>query len=385
MVPALMRAFDVGALALGSLSAYFYYPYVLMQIPVGSVVDRFSVRWILMSMAILCGFFSILFGYAQALWLAQLCRLLMGFSASFAFVGTLKLATLWFDSRHLGLLAGLTQGLGMLGAAVGEGPVAILVAHLGWRQAMAIMGGVLVLIGFAIGFLLKDKSPEAETALASTPLSRGPAGLVQDLRQILKNPMTSINALYAGLMYGPTVLFAELWGVEYLVHVHGLTHRMAAAGISLIFIGWAMGGPLVGWISDRLQQRRSVMWVSSVACLLTMLAILYLSMPWAVLFILLFAYGVANTGVGVSYAMSGEINPPEVTGVCIGFTNMASVLLGTMMQPMVGWILERGWNGLKLNGVPLYSVQTYHQAMLVIPIAFALSIGVVFWMRAEAH
>ena len=56
------------------------------------------------------------------LFIAQVCRMLMGFGASFAFVGALKIASLWFPSKF-GFLSGATQAIGVLGAAFGVGPV----------------------------------------------------------------------------------------------------------------------------------------------------------------------------------------------------------------------------------------------------------------------
>src|SRR5688572_11451641 len=114
MVPDLMRDFKVTALTLGSLSAFFYYAYVGMQVPVGILVDRFGPHRLLTVATVLCSAGCLLFASAQSVSLAEAGRFLMGFGASFAFVGTLKLAAVWFPASQFGLLAGLTQALGML-------------------------------------------------------------------------------------------------------------------------------------------------------------------------------------------------------------------------------------------------------------------------------
>ena len=130
MVPQLMQAFNVNALSLGALSAFFYYAYVAMQLPVGTLMDRFGPRLLLSLMAAICGLSCVLFATTHDLFLANLSRFLMGFSAAFAFVGALKIARTWFSAKRFGFLAGLTQALGMVGAAVGEGPVSYLVESM---------------------------------------------------------------------------------------------------------------------------------------------------------------------------------------------------------------------------------------------------------------
>ena len=95
----------VQALALGSLSAFFYYTYVGMQIPVGILIDRFSLRWLLTSMILVCAFGCVIFALTSRLPVAAFARLMMGFGAAFAFVSALKIASVWFPAKQFGLLA----------------------------------------------------------------------------------------------------------------------------------------------------------------------------------------------------------------------------------------------------------------------------------------
>ena len=120
----------------GLLTASFYVPYLLMQIPVGLFVDRMSIRKLLTLMALLTALGCFVFGSAQGLLMASCGRMLIGFSAAFAFISALRLATSWFPPAMLGLLAGLTQALGMLGGASGQVPVSFLVKNLGWRLSI---------------------------------------------------------------------------------------------------------------------------------------------------------------------------------------------------------------------------------------------------------
>ncbi len=379
MVPDLMRAFNVTAVGIGSISAFFYYAYVSMQVPVGALVDRFGPHRLLTVMAGLCALGCFLFASSHSIFIANLSRLLMGFGAAFAFVGALKLATLWFPSQRFGLLAGTTQALGMLGAAVGEGPLAVTVAAIGWRQTIYAIGIILLAISILIGFFVRDRvftGPKLKHGLMTT------SELWQGFLMVMRNPQSWFNALFVGLLYAPTAAFAELWGTSFFSHTYGLSNQTAAAGISCIFVGWAVGGPITGWISDRMRRRKPVMIFSALASLITMSAVLYVpGLPIFFLFLILFLYGVANTGVGTSYALASEINPHQVAGTSMAFANMASVLLGAAFQPVIGWFLDLQWNGLKVNGVPYYSAHDFRMAMLALPVCLILCLISVVFVR----
>ncbi len=383
MAPQLMEAFNVRALSLGALSAYFYYAYVSMQIPVGSLMDRFGPHRLLTVMAALCAVGCFMFAQAKGLRTAELGRFLMGFGAAFAFVGALKLATIWFSPTRFGLLAGITQALGMLGACVGEGPVSVLVKHIGWRYTMWTIGGILCLLALLIGLLVRDH-PRTPLAHYSPP-SPEEFNLVKGLWVVLCNPQTWINGAVVGFLYAPTAAFAELWGVSYLRGVYGIPTEVAATAIGMIFIGWAVGGPIGGWFSDRIQRRKPIILASTIASLVFLSAVLYLPhMPVSLLFILLFFYGVSNIGVATCYAVSCEINPKKVAGTSMGFTNMASVIIGAAFQPIIGWLLDLRWDGVMLDGAPVFSPSNFHSSVIVLPLCFIACILFITKLR-ETH
>ena len=161
-----------------------------------------------------------------------------------------------------------------------------------------------------------------------------------------------------------------------------MSTELAASGISTIFIGGAIGGPISGWISDYQKRRKPMMMISSVASLIILSIIIYIkSLPIALLFCLLFTYGVANTGVATSYALSSEINRPAVTGTSIAFANMSSVIIGSSFQPLIGAILDSVWDGKIVYGAPVYSLSAYQSAMHILPLCLALSLFVSLFIK----
>lgn len=384
MVDQLMHDFNVYAFALGSLSAFFYYAYLSMQVPVGMLVDRFSPRWLLTAMILVCAISCGLFGTATNVQTAAFARLLLGFGSSFAFVTALKLASIWFPARRFGLLAGLTQALGMLGAAIGQAPMAYSVSVFGWRSTMWIIAVLFIILAFFVGFLVRDRNEDHQNVNNVTQLTNArEVGL--GLIDVLKNRQTWWNALYVGLLYAPTEAVAELWGVKFFRQTYSLSNEKAALAIGLIFIGWAVGGPLAGWFSDYIKRRKLVLILSAFASLLFITIVLYVpGLPIPLLFGCLFLYGVANTGVGVSYAVAGEINSRSLAGTSMAFANMASVLIGAAFQPLIGWLLDKNWDGAMADGIPVYSAHNFRVAMIILPICLIIATIVAFRVK-ETH
>jgi MFS family permease len=380
LVPELSQEFHVNALMLGALSSMFMWPYIVMQMPVGMLVDRFGPHKLLTVTAAITGLGCMCFAIADELFMAQLGRFLMGFGAAFAFVGALKLATMWFCPTRFGLLAGLTQALGMLGAALGAGPLSVLVARLGWRETMWLIGGILMVLAVLIGLVVRD-NPRVHRG--ETTKERGShISFMESLSRVFKNPQSWINGIYVGLIYAPTGAFAELWGTTYVQHNNGLDKMVAAQAISCIFLGWAIGGPLAGLFSDWVKRRKPVMFGSAFFSLVTMtLALYWPNLSVSTLFLLMFLYGLANTGVGVSYAVAGEINDRKVAGTSLAFANMASIIIGAAFQPLIGWFLDLQWDGKVLEGIPVYSIEAYRWAMIALPLCLLLGLISTFFVN----
>ncbi len=329
--------FSINEAGFGLLTASFYIPYVLMQIPVGLLVDRVSIRLLLTVMSLVTAFGCCLFALADTVLLAAIGRLFIGFSAAFAFISALRLATAWFPATMLGLLAGLTQALGMLGGAAGQAPVSFLVTAFGWRASMYCIAGLFIGLAALLFYTIQDKP----TAGAGEVMSHRRSGILASLGLILSSKQTWINALFAGFLYAPAAVLGEAIGPAYLQYGQGMNAHAAAFATSLIFIGWVVGGPLSGWLSDRIGRRKPVMLTSAASGLLLISVLVYCSnLSVLAAYVLLFLYGFTNTGVAIAYAVSTELHPRNVVGTAIALTNMASIFIGALMQPLVGYWVD---------------------------------------------
>lgn len=379
MAESLLHDFGVSAFGLGSLSAFFYYPYVIMQIPVGLIVDRHSIHRILTFMSLLAGVSCYLFSIAQVIFAAEVARFMLGFAASFAFVSTIKLAAEWFPLSRLGYLAGLTQALGMLGAYFGEGPMSYSVNSIGWRASLVWLSVVFFVLAVVIYLFVRDRPPGAKPK----HLSRQELGNVfTSLWQVLKTPQSILVGFYVAFLYGPTGSFGELWGINYLMYTNNLSHSAASNANGMIFLGWAVSGPIIGWLSDHFGLRRPFLIISGFSSVIILSIIIFShNLSTNLLFFLLFIYGMSNFGVSIAYAVAAEIQSKELAGVTLAFTNMMSIIIATILQPLLGLLMDFIAGGRMENGLPVYTANDYHLTMLILPGFLLISLCIALFIK----
>lgn len=377
MTNEIMRAFSVSASELGNLSAFYLYAYTIMQIPIGILLDRFGPRRLLTFATICCALGSLMFGTAHVFAIAATGRFLIGIGSAFAAVSCMHLAATWLPLNRFALMTGVMLTIGMLGAVGGEAPLSMLSNKLGWRETLILFGILGVVLSLIIWTVVRDKPFPFKSHDGGKY-----QGFLAGIKHVLANKQIWITSIYGGLMYLPTPAFAGLWGVPFLATFYQLPRTTAAFFISFIFIGWAVGSPLFGWISDRIGKRRPPMMIGSVGALISILAILYIpNLPLTFMGILLFAFGFFSSGFLPAFSVAREINPPETNATALGFVNTLNSLGAALAQPFIGLLLDMGWNGATVDGVRQYSVADYHNALITLPICIGISLLILPFVR----
>lgn len=357
MIEELMRDFAVGAAAIGNLSAFYFYGYAGMQVPIGMMMDRFGPRRLMTAAAGVCALGCVLFAASTAFWGVATGRFLIGASAAFSLVGAMAVAGLWFPARRFALLSGLAMMMGMAGGVFGQAPLRLVVEQYDWRTAMLMTAAGGLAIAVAAWATVRDRR-------------RGSGGVRQvfgGLGRVTRNPQTWLIAV-AGLgTTGPLLGFAGLWGVPYLEATQGLDRTAAAAVTSTLFIGWGVGAPLFGWLSDRIGRRRQPFIGGVLLCTAAMAALVYLpGMPLYGITILCFLCGFGGSSQIVGFAAAREHNAVALSGTAIGFVNGMVTGAGALYQPLLGWLLDLAWTGQMASGARIYDPAAYRFAFSVL-------------------
>lgn len=375
----LQKDFGISEVGFATLTSFFYVPYIIMQIPVGLTVDRIKIRYLLTIMSVITAIGCYIFGAAHSLHTAAFARILIGFSAAFAFTSALRLATAWFPAHMLGLLAGLTQAVGMLGASAGQAPLSYLISGMGWRNSMFFIAIIFLSLALLIYIYVQDKP------LISSKVNERKDfksyKILKSLKIVLSNKQTWINALYAGFLYGPSAVIGESIGPAYLQFGRGLSSHAAAFAVSLIFIGWVFGGPFLGILSDKIGKRKPCLIMSAIfGVIFTSVFVFYPNMSIGMTYIVFFFYGLTNTGVGIAYAISTEINNKLVLGTAIAFTNMLSIFVGALLQPLVGFMMDLIAEGRGYN-IEALMLSDFQYALKILPISSLIALILALFIK----
>lgn len=251
----LMQAFHVNGAGLGNLSAFYFYAYLIMQIPIGILLDKYSPRLLTSTAIFICSLSTYIFSIADSLVLASTARALMGAGAAFAAVSCFKLATLWFSPKRFALVSGLCMTAAMLGGVFGQMPLSLLVQSAGWRPALQIISYIGVGLSITYFLIVRDKPRQSIEGSDS----KNKMNWKKYFKSVVFNPQTWLLSLYSGLAFAPVSVFGGLWGVPFLETSYGLSKSHAAFAVSTIFIGFAIGAPFFGWLSDYIERRKPIL------------------------------------------------------------------------------------------------------------------------------
>lgn len=387
MAEDLMVSFDVDACALGALTAFYYNTYSALQIPVGTLMDRFKPRRMLTFAAVLCGFGTLIFSSADSLPIAAFGRALIGAGSAFAFLSCLKIGTLWFPSDKLPLVVGMTVLLGTLGGSAGY-PMGWLVQTYGWRYSLWLVA----FVGFALAFLgwavVRDKAPESleEEILKSHGDRVEPPqkGIVLTVIEVIRRPQSWFIALYGAFMYVPLSGFADLWGPPFLMSVYHLEKTTAGAAIAAMYVGIGAGSALFPLLLRRIKAYKPTIFISAFGALIFFSAAIYLAhMPFWALIGFLFLTGLFLGGQFIAFSMTCALNPLSASATAGGFHNMICMLSGVVFQPVIGYLLDYSWQKTYINGVRAYTPFDYTFALSSISISLVLACLIVLLIEEK--
>lgn len=380
----LMAEFGLTAAALGNLSALYFYTYVGMQIPTGVLVDRFGPRRVLALGAALAGAATLVFSLSSAFGLVAFGRLAIGASVAVAFVSMLKLAAHWVPASRFAMLSGLALACGVIGGVTAGVPLRIAVDAIGWRHVMLGVGVITGVLALFTWWIVRDDPSERgySSFYTGTGRSQPRHSMLGGILEVLRYPNVWYSFVACGAITGPVLAFGGLWGVPFLVTHYGLSTANAAFVTSVLLVAWAVGGPVVGALSDRLKRRKAPIAIGGVIATLLWGVVIWIpDLPYALLIALLVVIGLASAVVIIGFAFAKESAPAALAGTATGIANMGNMLGGMIMQPVIGGMLDAAWSGTLSKGVRVYELSAYQSGFGFMIAWLALGTLAVFFSR----
>jgi hypothetical protein len=100
-----------------------------------------------------------------------------------------------------------------------------------------------------------------------------------------------------------------------------------------------------------------------------------------VLTIILVITGFASGCMIISFAFAKESVPAYLAGTVNGVINMGVISGPTLLQPAVGWMLDRNWTGELFQGVRIYDLAAYRAGFLLMLVWAVVSLALLFFTR----
>jgi sugar phosphate permease len=368
----LMSSFGVSGASLGALAAAYFFVYAAMQVPAGVMADTLGPRYTVSLGNLTAGAGAILFGMAGNFHAAYIRRFLVGLGVSVVFISILKNNSVWFSPRRFALMTGVTGLIGNIGSITAAGPFTELLRFFSWREVFYGIGGASILLGFLAFAVLRNRPedigfPSVREMEGGDPPALDEKFRLSDLLAVLRGKgVWPVFWMYFGLT-GSLYTVTGLWGIPFMRDVYGLPKTEAAGYLTLTLIAVALGGICSGWLSDRLRRRKLVILGGAIFYLCAWAAFLFL--PWGPGlsgYILFFVLGFSSTGGTVGYASAKEHTNPAFSGTTSSVVNTGIFVSTVLLQPLLGWVLDRTWDGSTAHGVRVYSAAGYHTAFLVL-------------------
>jgi MFS family permease len=381
LAPYLMEAFAASGASLGGMSSAYFYPYALSQPVIGILTDRFGARKVITISTFIEFWGTLVFSLAPTLWLAAIGRGLIGLGAAGVFVPALKVLLPWFGPNAFGQMNVILLAMGNVGAIMASTPYAWFIQQTGWRPSFLIIAAILLGLVILSWVYIQDTPSD----FASLPDGRDTIQTRenQGFADILRKPFFWVMAALFYAYGGPFSTFQGLWGYPFLIDVFGYDKLEASNLIMIIALGVIIGGPLLGYLTDKTftHKKRQFLFACMAIQTLNWAGIVFLS-PWLGslgLGLIFFIMGMMLAGtLSLVWNIIREESPPERMGTAMGLLNPAPFLGVATFQPLTGYLMDRVG---KVGGA--FPFQAYQNAFLLClsSMGIAMLISILLWKR----
>jgi predicted MFS family arabinose efflux permease len=340
-----------------------------LQIPAGMIIDRFGVRKI---STLACSFVAIgcwIFSQSETLQWGILGRIFMGAGGAFSFISMLKAIKDWFTPKQFPILLGIVETVGMGSVAGINTGISKITQIWGWRISMIGCACSITLLTVLLWFAVQDKPREAvEETQSNIPFSR-------KLQKLFRMKELWLCGIYAGCTFSIVTVFTYLWCVPFLTQGYGISEVTAVMLCSFIYVGIAIGSPILGWITNRTSSS-TLMFRAALLSLILFSTLLYVpGLPVWSIATLIFALGMIIATYQLSFTYVSRAVPTSVQSTANGAVNMMTMIGAPLLQPVVGLFLSYNKDGSSFDGgAEAYSGAEYRMALSLIPICLFIAL-----------
>lgn len=373
LAPELITAFQISGTNLGLLASAYFYPYGIMQVPVGVLSDSWGSRKTITVFGLLAAFGTLLFGISPWFGFAIVSRVLIGLGVSAIFIPTMRIFSVWFKPIEYARISGAFMAIGGLGWFTATIPLAFLTEHCGWRISVILPGLATIILSVLTWFIVSDNPAQKgfSTITRDNPdTEEHQNNLLVNLSVVLREKYFWPIAIWFIFRGGALFGFFGLWAGPYLIDTYGFSKQTSGNILSMVAFAMILVSPVMGHLSDKTLMSRKKILVSTslLNCICWLVIVLYQNnLTLIILYINFFLMGITISSVGtIAIVTTRELFPLRIAGTAMGMMNVFPFIGGVLFQPLLGYILDKAG---KIHGA--YTPSAYR---LIIWILFITSV-----------
>lgn len=359
---------------LGTIISMAYIPYVIMQIPCGILVDRYSTRFVVSISCILCALGTLIFGIGQSDLHLMIGRFLIGLSTASAFLCCGKLSSELFPKEKYALLVGIAMFIGCLGGVFGINITSCLVNLFNWRNLTCSIAFFGIVIGILCYLYIPTGNIKHQTQDRNT---------FTGIKLLVKNKIFWIIGIYGCMSYLPLSAFAELWGLPFMQTRFQISASQASICPALMFISFGIGSMLSADVVKKINSYKKTLLLFTIGLITTFVIAIYNNNINFITCVILFSLGSFFAGANtLTFAMSYALVPPEYAGTSSGIANMCIMSSGIIFQPLLGKLLDFFRNNrVDGSGTPLYEINDYRSALIFVMLGIIIAFIAILFIK----
>jgi MFS family permease len=344
------------------LGSTYTFAFAAMTIFSGVLLDRYGARKTLSIATAMVASGILLFGSATTWLMIIFGQILMGLGGAFGYPGKGYLIRHWFAVGSFGLMFGLSQTLVTFSSAVAQGGIGYMLLRFSWREIMFYGAGFGLVLTLAMALFIRD--PDEVLQKPSQSSTGFWQGIYNAIKEVVSDRQIWVWALLGSMVFGTIMSINVLWGVKLLI-ARDFDATTAGTVNASMWFGYALGGPMVALLCNRLKSFKVPLGFGIVGLLLTTLGLLKLpDLSLYSAYALYVSLGLFGATAIISFIVTTKICRDVVAGTALGIVN-------AIMFFAVGILL---WLPARIIGNVELTINSIEKGMLFLPVALGIAL-----------
>lgn len=357
-----------------TIAAVYTWAFAIFQFFGGALLDRLGSRKVLPISIALVVLGVFVFANAKSYEILLLSQVILAIGSCTGFVGAGYVGGQWFGMAKFSFMFGLVQMIAAATSAISQNIFEYGLGQMEWRSLFNLFGAIGVgLLVLGVMYIRNPKPVEPPTGISGDGFF---VSVIKGMAEVAKIPHVWVAAISGAFMFGVMLSLGVVW-MPKVMAVHGLTPAMATLGASMLWLGLAVGSPVVTKWSDGIRRRKQPIIIGTAVQLACLLALLYVSsLGTGALLGLCFLFGFANAAHMLSFSTAADVVKPFQIGTSAAIVNGIMFILGGVLISRPG---VRIGMGIEASVEPGLAMAQY--AALPLVVALVLALLIVLFMK----